>query len=61
MEVRVGTAPSMVSATPYGRVVGLEHGKLMGTSFHPKVHGEIRSHEGFPDKDLLAWTFGRLP
>lgn len=30
-----------------GRIVGVEQGALMGTSFHPEVSGEPRLHERF--------------
>ena len=35
-------------ATLYdGRVVAVEHGMLMGTSFHPEIAGDTRFHEYF--------------
>jgi len=44
---RVGPAASVLAALPDGRVVAVEQGALLGTSFHPEMNGEHRFHERF--------------
>ncbi|MEN2740948.1 pyridoxal 5'-phosphate synthase glutaminase subunit PdxT [Microbacterium sp. X-17] len=44
---RVGDRATALAALPDGRVVAVEQGPLLGTSFHPEVSGETRFHERF--------------
>lgn len=44
---QVGPAASAILTLDDGRIVGVEQGNLMGTSFHPEVSGETRLHERF--------------
>ena len=50
----VGESASPLAQLGDGRVVAVEQGNLMGTSFHPEVTGEIRFHEYFLDKVRAA-------
>lgn len=50
----VGAAVDVLAALPDGRIVAVEHGNLMGTSFHPEVTGERRFHEHFLAKVRAA-------
>ncbi|GAA2753060.1 pyridoxal 5'-phosphate synthase glutaminase subunit PdxT [Amnibacterium kyonggiense] len=43
----VGPAASVVAALGDGRVVAVQQGNLLGTSFHPEITGETRFHEHF--------------
>ena len=43
----VGPAATAFLTLDDGRIVGVEQGNLMGTSFHPEVSGETRLHERF--------------
>jgi 5'-phosphate synthase pdxT subunit len=43
----VGTRASVLSALPDGRVVAVEQGNLLGTSFHPEMTDDYRFHERF--------------
>ena len=43
----VGPGASVLAALPDGRIVAVEQGNLLGTSFHPEVTGEHRFHERF--------------
>jgi len=43
----VGPAATPLSALADGRVVAVEQGNLLGTSFHPEITGEYRFHEYF--------------
>ncbi|HLP22871.1 MAG TPA: pyridoxal 5'-phosphate synthase glutaminase subunit PdxT [Microbacteriaceae bacterium] len=43
----VGPAARVLSALPDGRVVAVEQGHLLATSFHPEMNGERRFHEYF--------------
>lgn len=43
----VGPRASVLAALPDGRIVAVEQGNLLGTSFHPEVTGEHRFHERF--------------
>lgn len=47
---RVGSGASVLAALPDGRIVAVEQGNLLGTSFHPEVTGEHRFHERFLDR-----------
>jgi pyridoxal 5'-phosphate synthase pdxT subunit len=44
---RVGARATALAALPDGRVVAVEQGPLLGTSFHPEVSGETRFHARF--------------
>ncbi len=46
----VGPAATPLSALADGRVVAVEQGNLIGTSFHPEITGEYRFHEYLLDK-----------
>jgi pyridoxal 5'-phosphate synthase pdxT subunit len=46
----LGDRAEVMAALPDGRVVAVEQGPLMGTSFHPEVTGETRFHRHFLDK-----------
>lgn len=46
----VGPAARTLAALPDGRVVAVEQGNLLGTSFHPEINGEHRFHEYFLEK-----------
>jgi 5'-phosphate synthase pdxT subunit len=51
---QVGDGASALAALDDGRVVAVEQGNLMGTSFHPEVTGETRFHSYFLDKVRAA-------
>ena len=46
----VGDRASVLAALPDGRIVAVEQGNLLGTSFHPEVTGEHRFHERFLER-----------
>ncbi|MFT3876954.1 MAG: pyridoxal 5'-phosphate synthase glutaminase subunit PdxT [Propioniciclava sp.] len=46
---QVGPDALALAALPDGRVVAVEQGALIGTSFHPEVTGEARFHRRFLD------------
>ena len=46
----VGERASVLAALPDGRVVAVEQGGLLGTSFHPEMTGDTRFHEYFLSK-----------
>jgi len=46
----VGEGVAVLSALDDGRIVAIEQGNLLGTSFHPEITGETRFHEYFVDK-----------
>ena len=46
----VGSGVTVLSALHDGRIVAVEQGNLLGTSFHPEITGETRFHEYFVDK-----------
>jgi pyridoxal 5'-phosphate synthase pdxT subunit len=43
-------AVTTLAALPDGRVVAVEQGNLLGTSFHPEMTGDTRFHQYFLDK-----------
>ncbi|MFT4233548.1 MAG: pyridoxal 5'-phosphate synthase glutaminase subunit PdxT [Microbacterium sp.] len=43
----VGSSATALAALPDGRVVAVEQGSLLATSFHPEVTGETRFHARF--------------
>ena len=46
----VGPAATPLASLADGRVVAVEQGNLLGTSFHPEITGEYRFHRYFLDK-----------
>ncbi|GAB2447152.1 5'-phosphate synthase pdxT subunit [Conyzicola lurida] len=46
----VGDGVTVLSALDDGRIVAVEQGNLLGTSFHPEITGETRFHEYFVEK-----------
>jgi 5'-phosphate synthase pdxT subunit len=46
---RIGPEVSVVSALEDGRIVAVEQGNLLGTSFHPEMTGDTRFHQYFLD------------
>jgi 5'-phosphate synthase pdxT subunit len=46
----LGAAASALASLEDGRVVAVEQGNLLGTSFHPEMTGETRFHRYFLDK-----------
>jgi 5'-phosphate synthase pdxT subunit len=51
----VGPLATAVGVLDDGRVVAVEQGALLGTSFHPEVTGELRFHARFLEK-ARAWS-----
>lgn len=47
---RVGEKATVLARVPDGRVVAVEQGDLLGTSFHPEITGDTRFHAYFLDK-----------
>jgi 5'-phosphate synthase pdxT subunit len=43
----VGERARALASLPDGRVVAVEQGNLLGTSFHPEITGDTRFHEYF--------------
>ncbi len=43
----VGPRATVLATLPDGRVVAVEQGPLLGTSFHPEMTGDTRFHERF--------------
>ena len=43
----VGAGVTVLGRLPDGRVVAVEQGPLLGTSFHPEMTGDARFHEHF--------------
>lgn len=43
----VGSHATVLASLPDGRVVAVEQGNLLGTSFHPEMNGEHRFHARF--------------
>ena len=50
----VGDSVRVLATLDDGRMVAVEQGNLLGTSFHPEVTGETRFHEYFLDKVRAA-------
>ena len=50
----VGERASVLAALPDGRVVAVEQGGLLGTSFHPEMNGEHRFHARFLERVRAA-------
>jgi 5'-phosphate synthase pdxT subunit len=50
----IGESVSVLAALEDGRMVAVEQGNLLGTSFHPEITGEVRFHEYFLDKVRAA-------
>lgn len=50
----VGDNATALAALADGRVVAVEQGNLLGTSFHPEITGETRFHEYFLAKVRAA-------
>lgn len=50
----LGAAVVPLAALPDGRVVAVEQGNLLGTSFHPEMTGDTRFHEYFLDRVRAA-------
>ena len=50
----VAPAVTVLAALGDGRVVAVEQGSLLGTSFHPEMTGDTRFHEYFLDKVRAA-------
>jgi 5'-phosphate synthase pdxT subunit len=46
---QVGDGVEALARLDDGRVVAIRHARLLGTSFHPEVTGELRFHELFLD------------
>ncbi len=44
---RVGPEVEVLATLSDGGIVAVQHGSLLGTSFHPEVDGETRFHERF--------------
>jgi pyridoxal 5'-phosphate synthase pdxT subunit len=51
---RVGPEVLVLAQLDDGRVVAVEQGNLLGTSFHPEIQGDIRVHKYFLEK-VAAW------
>ena len=49
-----GPKATALAAVADGRVVAVEQGNLIGTSFHPEITGETRFHQYFLDKVRAA-------
>lgn len=50
----VGEGVEVLAALDDGRIVAVEQGRLLGTSFHPEVAGESRFHQRFLDHVAAA-------
>ena len=50
----VGESARALASLPDGRVVAVEQGALLGTSFHPEMTGDTRFHEYFLTKVARA-------
>lgn len=51
---RTTEAVTTLATLPDGRVVAVEQGNLLGTSFHPEMTGDTRFHQYFLDKVAAA-------
>jgi len=47
---RAGESVSVLAQLADGRIVAVEQGNLLGTSFHPEMTDDLRFHEYFVDK-----------
>jgi 5'-phosphate synthase pdxT subunit len=47
---RAGPDVEVLATLPDGGIVAVQHGSLLGTSFHPEVDGETRFHEMFLER-----------
>jgi pyridoxal 5'-phosphate synthase pdxT subunit len=52
----VGEKATALASLADGRVVAVEQGNLLGTSFHPEIQGDVRFHEYFLAKVRAATT-----
>ena len=50
----VGDGVTVLASLSDGRVVAVEQGNLLGTSFHPEMTGDTRFHEYFLQKVAAA-------
>ena len=50
----VGERATVLGTLDDGRIIAVEQGNLLGTSFHPEVSGELRFHERFLDRVRAA-------
>jgi 5'-phosphate synthase pdxT subunit len=50
----VSESVTTLAALPDGRIVAVEQGSLLGTSFHPEMTGDTRFHEYFLEKVAAA-------
>jgi len=50
----LGPQANSLAALPDGRVVAVEQGNLLGTSFHPEMTGDTRFHDYFLQKVRAA-------
>jgi 5'-phosphate synthase pdxT subunit len=50
----VGETVDVLAALPDGRIVAVEQGPLLGTSFHPEITGDTRFYEYFLKKVAAA-------
>jgi 5'-phosphate synthase pdxT subunit len=57
----VGPAATPLATLGDGRVVAVEQGNLLGTSFHPEITGEHRFHEYFLQKARRRVAEARTP
>jgi 5'-phosphate synthase pdxT subunit len=46
----VGSRATALATLPDGRVVAVEQGNLLGTSFHPEITSDYRFHQRFLDR-----------
>jgi 5'-phosphate synthase pdxT subunit len=51
---RAGDSVSVLAALDDGRIVAVEQGNLLGTSFHPEMTGDTRFHQYFLDRIAKA-------
>jgi 5'-phosphate synthase pdxT subunit len=54
--VEVGDGVEVLATLNDGRIVAVEQGRLLGTSFHPEVTAETRFHERFLDHVAASLT-----
>lgn len=53
--VEVGDGVEVLAALDDGRIVAVEQGRLLGTSFHPEVASEARFHQRFLNHVAAAY------